>query len=87
MTYEVRLSRRAATYLRRLDERTRHRIVQRLDQIAGDPYGPHSKALTNVAGLRSARVGDYRIVFGVADDDRIVSVSAIGPRGAVYRDL
>jgi hypothetical protein len=53
----------------------------------GIPNGPHSKPLTNVAGLRSARVGDDRIVFGVADDERIINVSAIGPRGAVYRDL
>ena len=62
-------------------------MARRIDQIAADPYGPHTKPLTNLAGRRAARVGDYRIVFTVDDDDKVVSISDIGPRGQIYRRL
>jgi mRNA interferase RelE/StbE len=87
MTYEVRLSGDAEAYLRRLDEATQERIRARLAQIAADPFGPHTKALTGVAGLRSARVGGYRVLFGVDRAAATVGVSVIGPRGQVYRDV
>jgi mRNA interferase RelE/StbE len=87
LSYEVRIARQAESYLRRLDRRTRDRILDRLDQIAGNPHGPHSKPLTNAAGRRSARVGGWRIIFSVDDEARIINVSVIGPRGDVYREL
>ncbi len=87
MTFEVRLARAAADYLRRPDRRSQERVIQRLDQIAADPFGPYSKPLTNLAGRRSARVGGWRIIFTVDVGARIVAVSDIAPRGEVYRRL
>ncbi len=87
MTYRIHTARRAADYLRRLDARSQARILQRLDEIAADPYGPHTKPLTGVGGQRVARVGGWRIVFAVDTAARIVNVNAIRPRGEVYRRL
>lgn len=87
MSYEVRIARQAEAALRRYDRRLQERLLRRLEQIADDPFGPHTKPLTNAAGRRSARVGDYRIIFAVDVDARVVNVSAIGPRGMIYRDL
>jgi mRNA interferase RelE/StbE len=87
MMYEIRLSRRAESYLRRLDARTRQRIISRLQQIADEPFGPHTKPLKNLFGRRSARVGGWRIIFDVNEQEQAVNVSSIGPRGEVYRDL
>jgi len=60
-------------------------MLQRLEQIAADPYGPYTKPLTNAANLRAARVGGWRIVFSVDEEAHAVNVSAIGPRGEIYR--
>jgi mRNA interferase RelE/StbE len=87
VSFELRVDRRAAAYLRRLDPPTQRRILHRLDQIAVDPYGQQTKALADAGGRRAARVGDYRIVFAVDDAERVVNVRTIGPRGRVYRDL
>lgn len=87
MSYEVRLSRRAESYLRRLDTPSRERIIRRLRQIGDDPFGPHSKPLKDQASRRSARVGGHRVIFGVDEQERAVAVSVIGPRGDVYRNL
>jgi mRNA-degrading endonuclease RelE of RelBE toxin-antitoxin system len=73
--------------VRRLDARTRRRIISRLQQIAEDPFGPHTKSLKNLAGRRSARIGGWRIIFDVSEREQAVNVSTIGPRGEVYREL
>jgi mRNA interferase RelE/StbE len=85
--YEVRLSRIAERYLRRLSRPDQSRIIRRLEQIASDPSGPASRPLTNAAGFRSARVGDWRIVLRIDDEARVIEVADIGPRGQVYRRL
>lgn len=87
MTYRLQTSKGADAYLRRLDFATQRRIAARLRQVVAAPYGPHTKALQGAGRRRSARVGDYRVVYTVNDADRVVDVSAIGPRGQVYRDL
>jgi len=87
MTYEVRLSRKAEAYLRRLDATSRQRIIHRLQQIAIEPLGPHTKPLKDQLGRRSARVGGWRIIFAVNEQEQTVNVSAIGPSGDIYRGL
>ncbi len=87
MAYEVRLSRQAEAALRRLDPNLHDRILRRLRDLADDPYGPSTKRLTNAGGLRSARVGDRRIIYDVDEANQVVNVSAIGPRGSIYRDI
>ncbi len=85
--YEIILSRQASRYLSRLDRTTQQRIVRRLDQLAEDPLGPFTKPLTNAEGLRSSRIGTWRIVYRVDEIAHEVLVSDIAPRGEVYRQV
>lgn len=85
MSYEVRVARQAERYLSHLPRRAQERILRRLEQVAADPFGPHTKPLTGLPGRRAARVGDWRIVFAVDGDARRVDVSDIAPRGEIYR--
>jgi mRNA interferase RelE/StbE len=82
------LSSRSEAYLSRLDAETRRRVAVRLDQLAEDPFDPRlSKPLTNLAGLRSSRIGALRIVYRVVTSEQTFRVETIAPRGQVYRDL
>lgn len=87
MSYDVRLSRNAESYIRRLGRPDQARIVRRLEQIAEDPHGPASKPLKNAGTLRSARVGDWRIILSINDSAQAIDVVDIGPRGQIYRNL
>ncbi|HEY8490046.1 MAG TPA: type II toxin-antitoxin system RelE/ParE family toxin [Dehalococcoidia bacterium] len=87
MSYAVRIARQAERYVYRLPRPAQQRILRRLEQIAADPYGQHTKPLQGFPGRRAARVGGWRIVFTVDDEERRVDVSDIGPRGEVYRRL
>ena len=84
MTWALRLSRRAEDAFQRLSPVVRKRVVRRLDQLVLDPLSPdYSKPLR--CGRRSARVGDYRILFTVDADAGDVLADRIGPRGQIYR--
>ncbi len=87
MNYRLEMSRQAARYFARLDERTRERVSEMLAQIVLDPFGVSSKPLAGYPGRRSARVGPLRILFSVLPDTAAVRVQGIGPRGQVYREL
>ena len=82
--FRVELSQQAASYLRRLDQPTKERIVAKLSEIAKDPSA-YSKGLVGRGGARAGRVGPYRIVFDINVQRNVVEVSAILPRGDVYK--
>ena len=85
MKFDVELSQSAERYLERLPRDVQRRIVARLDEIAEDPFGRHTKPLTGPGGRRGARVGGLRMVFTVDRARQLVEVSEIGPRGDIYR--
>lgn len=84
-TDRIQVAHQAADYIRGLDFAIQRRILGRLARIAGDPYGAHTKLLTNGRGRRCGREGGSRIVFRADDAERILQVDDIGPRGQVYR--
>jgi len=79
-----KLSSDALKYLDSLDRTTAKRITEKITALAKEPYNLRlSKPLKN-SNKRTARVGDYRILFVV--ESGILLVSFIGPRGQVYRN-
>jgi mRNA interferase RelE/StbE len=72
--------------LQRVDRPTERRLKGRIDLIAEDPFDRRvSKKLHGMEGLRSSRVGGGRILFSVDDEQEIIFISAIRPRGRAYR--
>jgi mRNA interferase RelE/StbE len=85
LSLKIQLTATAAKYLSSLDRDTQNRIRKKLQAIADDPQAARlSKPLTGVSG-RTARVGDYRIIFTIEGD--VLLVADIGPRGRIYRRL
>lgn len=88
MSYQVDLSAEAEKVLDRVGRDTEKRLRKRLHELAADPFDPRiSKLLTQAGGKRSARVGDWRIVYAVNRELKRVQVVTIRPRGQVYRQL
>lgn len=77
----------------RLDAVTQARVKERLRVVLEDPFSPASKALVGMKGVRSARIGDWRIIYSCDAIEtpvgplKTISVSRIKHRKDVYRDL
>jgi mRNA interferase RelE/StbE len=86
--YQVRIGRQAEKDLTALNKGLIRRIRDRFKELALDPFSPRiSKPLKMFEGLRSSRVGDWRIIFGVIEDRKTIEVKAIRPRSKVYNKL
>jgi mRNA interferase RelE/StbE len=82
-TYRIEVRPAAARALRKLDPGTRPRIQGAIGLLAEDPRPPASRPLRGRPGYR-VRVGDYRIIYTVADDVLLIVVVALGHRREVY---
>jgi mRNA interferase RelE/StbE len=62
------------------------RVRKRLDQIAANPYAKNNyvSRLQGRPGYR-LRVGDWRVIYTIKDEEIVILVLKIGPRGSVYR--
>ena len=86
MTYRVEYSRRAANYYRRQTEAQQRRLDRRLELLAERPYDANlAIPLRGKADMRRMRVGDLRVLFQIVDDESVLLVVDIGPRGDIYR--
>ena len=70
--------------LRKLDRQTAERIKAATEALQDDPRPPGSKMLTGAHGVWRIRIGDYRVVYTIDDQRRIVRVAAAGHRRDVY---
>lgn len=84
--YSVEYSDVADRQLRKIPRNDALRIRRKVDQIAGSPYArwPNVTKLQCREGYR-LRVGNWRIIYDLEDNVRILSVEEIGARGGIYR--
>lgn len=81
--YRIELRPAAVRALRKLDPPIQRRVQGAIALLADDPRPPAARALQGRPGLR-VRVGDYRIIYTVADDVLLVVVVTLGHRRDVY---
>jgi mRNA interferase RelE/StbE len=74
----------ATRALEKLPRIVQRRMLDRLEALAQNPRGPGSVKLTGQDAYR-VRVGDYRIIYTVHDDQLLVLVIDVGHRRDVYR--
>jgi mRNA interferase RelE/StbE len=84
--YRVLFTKSADKTLRKLSRNVAQRIRRSLDDLATNPYAEHLDVtkLQNRPGYR-LRVGDWRVIYEIENDELIILVLRIGSRGEVYR--
>lgn len=84
--YQLTYLKRAEKALLAMPRATAILIRGKLRKMATDPLAPNNnvKKLQGREGYR-LRVGDWRIIYEIHDEQLIVLVLDIGPRGGIYR--
>jgi mRNA interferase RelE/StbE len=87
--YRVRLARRAERGLRRIrqvDPRAYDRLASAIRSLGEEPRPPSAVKITAFdPPAWRIRVGEYRIVYEIHEDEVLVIVVNVAPRGEVYR--
>ena len=83
--YRVFLERAAEKDLNRLSSEVHDRVITAIRGLASDPRPPGCRKLAGSKHDWRIRVGDYRVVYEIADEIRIVRVNRVRHRREVYR--
>ena len=84
--YSIRVTARAERDLQRLPEKIAAACVEFIfGPLADNPQRVGKPLRGELAGLHSARRGDYRVIYGVVEDARTVEIVHIDRRSDAYR--
>ena len=83
--YEVAFARSARRELERLVPPLANRILSRIEALAREPRPPGARKVQGKQNLWRIRVGDYRVIYSVSDDQRVVDVVKVRHRREAYR--
>ena len=87
MTYSVIFSRRAKKFIDKLQKGEKLRIKEGVDQLRENPrrIGKPLLGPFKTRNVWALRVGDFRILYVVFDDERNIFIVNIGRRKHIYK--
>lgn len=83
MTYSIRVANSFEKDLKKLRQADRERIWKVLEEIQETPYSYKSLS-GQLSGTRSARVGDLRVLYVIAENEDRIILLHVGHRERVY---
>ena len=84
MSYSIRIKKSAAKELARIPSADRVRVIRAIDHLKEHPHSG-SSLKGEYRGIRRIRVGDYRVLYEVSDEDLIILVIRVATREEAYR--
>jgi mRNA interferase RelE/StbE len=84
MIYTVFIRKSAQKSIARLASSLQDRIFHAIRELAGNPRPLGVKKLAGREAWR-IRIGDYRVIYEICDDRRVIIVVVVGHRREVYR--
>ena len=85
MTYHVELTGSARRDVLALDDVVYARVRPAIEGLENDPRPPHARKLRSRRNSWRLRVGDYRVLYEVSEEQRVVTVFRVRHRREAYR--
>jgi mRNA interferase RelE/StbE len=84
--YSVEISQQSQKFLEKLDKHIKERIEERLRKLAQEPVPSDAKFIfrDNTDKVFRYRIGDFRALYKVKENEKIVLVAKIDKRPRVY---
>ena len=81
--YQITIKRKAKKFIDKLPANDKRRIINAIVQL---PLGNDIKKLKGHENLYRLRVGEYRIIYSINDDELIICIIDAGNRGQIYNN-
>jgi len=85
MRYEIIIRPTAEKSLDKIPRPVRRRIADELEELRSNPHPAGVIKLAGYENLWRIRVGDYRVVYEIHDDQLVILVLRVAHRKDVYR--
>ena len=74
--------------LKKLDKATQRRILDKIEKhLAQDPKGLGKPLTGAFSGIWRYRIGNYRVIYKIAEKEILIVVARIGHRKDIYQRL
>ena len=83
--YQITFARSARKELQCLPSTIAHRILTRVESLAKKPRPAGCRKLRGPTNLWRLRVGEYRVVYDIDDENRIIDIMIVRHRSEAYR--
>ncbi len=84
MKYKIKIRKKAQKVLAKIPPPFQLNIIKTIEQLAENPIHNQTKKLTGRDGWR-IRIGNYRVIYEIFDDELIILVLNIGHRKNIYK--
>ena len=88
MSWSIKVSSIAEKYFKKLDQKRKRKIKEKLLALSRQQNPLENiqvKALTGeLKGFYRLRIGNYRIIFALLEEEKVIAVVNIFPRGDAY---
>ena len=84
MKYTINILRKAQKQLAKIDRKNQQRIIEAIQTLSSSPRPTGCKKLSGRPAWR-IRIGSYRVIYEIHDDQLLVLVVEIGNRKDIYR--
>lgn len=85
--YTVKYDPKALKELKKFDNAIARRILRAVADLTNDPRPHGARPLKGHADLWRLRVGSYRVIYTIRDDELVVLALRVAHRSTIYRDL
>jgi len=85
MPYRVEVKKSAVKEIAALPKRDQRRVIRAIAALADEPRPEGARKLTGAEDAYRIRVGDYRIIYQIANDVLTVLVVRVAHRKDAYR--
>ena len=85
MTYTIEWARSAAREVRALQPQVGLRVAEAVGSLAQEPRPTGCKKLAGHKDLWRVRVGQYRVIYFIADTIKLVRIERVSHRKEAYR--
>lgn len=84
--YRARYTSEAAGRIRKFHPQIKQEIKEGVREVLQNPLAGHELQF-ELAGYRSYRVRNHRIIYAVNDEAAVLEIIFVGPRRSVYEEL
>ena len=86
-SWKIVVRRKAKRVLTRLPSSLKLRLEKAIDELAYDPRPAHSKQLKGTKDLYRIRVGSWRVIYAIKEEQLLILIVTVAPRGQVYKNV
>jgi len=83
--YTITFAQSARKELERLSANVVSRVFPKIEALAQSPRPPGCRKLQGFENLWRIRIGDYRVIYQVFDEELVVDIVAVRHRSKAYR--